>query len=105
MVSVLYMGSVLRVPRVLCVPLVVLFSFAPPCLYRALGATRRSVIFSVSFLFGISPFVFTVCMFQIVILPGFNSLMIFMRKSTLLFPLCCVETLTRFSTELWIGEA
>ena len=38
-------------------------------------------------------------------LPGINFWMIFRQKSTLLFPLCRAATLTRFSTELWIGLA
>ena len=57
------------------------------------------------FSFRISPSVFAVCMSQIVILPGINIWTIFRRKSTFLFPLCCAATLTRFSTELWIGVA
>ena len=96
---------VLCVPRAPCVPLVVLFFFAPLCLYRAPGVTRRGVTFNVSFLFRISPSVFAVCMYQIVILPRINCWTIFRRKSTFLFPLCCAATLTRFSTELWIGVA
>lgn len=44
---------VLCVPLAPCVPLVVLFFFAPLCLYRAPGMTRRAITFNVSFLSGI----------------------------------------------------
>ena len=43
--------------------------FAPFCLCCAPGMTRRGITFNMSFLSGISPFVFAVCMSQIVILP------------------------------------
>ena len=95
----------LCVPRAPCVPLVLLFFFAPLCLYRPPSVKRRGVTSNVSFLSGTSPFAFAVCMSPIVILPGTIFWTIFRRKLTFLFPLCCAATLIRFSTGLWIGVA